>query len=147
MRAPVSLDILARVSVAAPCHESWEGMIGDDRVRHCAAFKLHVYNLSDMTADEAAALVQGTEGRLCVRFFRRADGTMITRDCPVGLRAVRAKLARAVGRIAAAFAFLIGGGVTLGLSRTLPVRLRQVQPFAILCDWVSPRKALPVPTQ
>jgi hypothetical protein len=35
-----------------------------------------------MTAAEAAALIAGREGRLCARLFRRADGTVITADCP-----------------------------------------------------------------
>jgi hypothetical protein len=35
---------------------------------------------------EAERLVVEKEGRLCVRFHRRADGTVLTRDCPVGLR-------------------------------------------------------------
>jgi hypothetical protein len=43
-----------------------------------------------------------------VRFFRREDGTMLTRDCPVGLRAVRIKVARLWASTVAMF-----GAVTL----------------------------------
>ena len=68
--------------VARPCPASWEAMDGDARVRHCGLCQLHVYNLSEMTEAEALRLVRETEGRLCVRFFRRADGTVLTRDCP-----------------------------------------------------------------
>ena len=39
-----------------------------------------------MTAEEAVQVIQEKEGHLCVRLYRRADGTMITADCPVGLR-------------------------------------------------------------
>jgi hypothetical protein len=28
---------------------------------------------------------------MCVRFYRRSDGTMLTQDCPVGVRAARRK--------------------------------------------------------
>jgi hypothetical protein len=79
--------MLGRLSIAAPCPASWDGMRGDDRVRFCDGCQLNVYNLSGMTTAEATALVSGSEGRLCTRFFRRADGTVLTRDCPVGLAA------------------------------------------------------------
>jgi hypothetical protein len=90
--------LLENVSVAAPCPSSWEQMNGDDRVRHCAECKLNVYNLSEMTRAEAERLIATREGRLCIRFYRRADGTIITRNCPRGLEA----LVRRVSRIAGA---------------------------------------------
>jgi hypothetical protein len=64
-------------------------MYGDDRRRFCGDCKLNVYNLSGMTRDEAEALLMNAEGRLCVRFFKRADGTVITQDCPVGWAKVK----------------------------------------------------------
>jgi hypothetical protein len=73
---------LNTLQVARPCSADWNAMRGTDRVRHCAACGLHVYDLSAMTAADALALVEQTEGRLCVRFYRRADGTLLTRDCP-----------------------------------------------------------------
>jgi hypothetical protein len=82
-KATVPLD---NIQVAAPCPMSWEKMNGDDRVRHCQECKLNVYNLSDMTRGEAERLIASREGRLCVRFYRRADGTILTRNCPRGLR-------------------------------------------------------------
>ncbi|WP_301002384.1 hypothetical protein [Capsulimonas corticalis] len=36
------------------------------------------------------------EGRLCVRFYQRKDGTMITRDCPVGVRIARRRFVAAL---------------------------------------------------
>jgi len=89
------IDSLEVIDVASPCPANWDAMTGDDRVRHCSQCDLNVYNLSEMTSGEALRLVNQTEGRLCVRFLRRADGTMITRDCPVGLRAIRRRIARA----------------------------------------------------
>jgi hypothetical protein len=86
-------DILGSVRIAAPCKASWERMEGDDRVRHCEACKKNVYNLSGMTRSEAEALVKGSEGRLCVRFYRRPDGTMLTQNCPVGVMAIRKRMA------------------------------------------------------
>lgn len=68
--------------IARPCPASWSAMAGDARVRHCHLCRLKVYNLSAMTEAEALRLVAGAEGRRCVRFYRRADGTVLTRDCP-----------------------------------------------------------------
>lgn len=139
MSRSVALSVLDRVSVASPCTVSWDDMTGDDRARHCGLCKLNVYNLSEMTAQDAAAFVQQREGRTCVRFYRRADGTMITRDCPVGLRALRMKVAKAAGRVAAALAFLLGGGLLLGATRnSTAARVRQMEPFATICRWISP---------
>lgn len=73
------------IAVAAPCRASWANMQGDEQVRFCADCRRHVYNLSGMARAEAEALVREKEGRLCVRFYRRSDGTMLTRDCPVGI--------------------------------------------------------------
>jgi hypothetical protein len=74
-------------------------MVGDDRVRHCDSCQLNVYNLSEMTRTEVESLILKTEGRLCGRIYRRTDGTVITRDCPVGLRAVRLKVTKFAGAV------------------------------------------------
>jgi hypothetical protein len=97
-----SLDV---IQIASPCSADWEAMVGDDRRRYCGDCKLHVYNLSDMTSDEALDFISQREGRTCIRMYKRPDGTIITRDCPVGLRAVRMKIVRialaTVGMLAA----------------------------------------------
>lgn len=69
-------------------------MKGDDRVRFCELCNLNVYNFAQLTHREVNALVAKTEGRLCGRLYRRADNTVITKDCPVGLRAVRRRVSR-----------------------------------------------------
>ena len=90
-------SLLDSISIASPCSADWNQMAGDARSRFCAACKLHVHDLSAMTATEATALLRTAgQGRVCVRLFRRADGTVLTRDCPVGLRQkLRAAWARA----------------------------------------------------
>jgi hypothetical protein len=108
------------VRVAAPCPADWEKMVGDERVRYCGSCSLHVYNLSGMTKREAEVLVTSTEGRLCVRYYRRADGTVLTRNCPVGLSAVRRRVARVAGSaLSAVVAFFAGLGLNFGLDRAL----------------------------
>jgi hypothetical protein len=111
---PRPIAVLDDVRVASPCTVPWEGMRGDDRVRHCGECRLNVYNLSAMSRREAEALVRGKEGRLCVRFFRRADGTMITRDCPAGIRALRRKAARLAAAVAALFLGAFAAGCRRG---------------------------------
>ncbi|MBC7930571.1 MAG: carboxypeptidase regulatory-like domain-containing protein [Rubrivivax sp.] len=97
-------DLLGRVRVATPCPASWNNMQGDERVRFCSQCELHVYNISEMTKAEAASLIARTEGRLCGRMYLRADGTILTKDCPVGVRALRRRATRAAG---AAFAAVL----------------------------------------
>jgi hypothetical protein len=73
---------LAKLKVASPCHESWSDMTGDDQVRHCKRCDKDVFNLSAMNAADAEALLARHGTAPCVRFFRRADGTVKTKDCP-----------------------------------------------------------------
>ncbi len=80
---------LNNLKVASPCPANWDQMYGDNRKRFCGDCKLNVYNLSGMTKDEAEGLIRNAEGRLCVRFYKRADGSVITQDCPVGWAKVK----------------------------------------------------------
>jgi hypothetical protein len=73
---------------------------GDDRrstrtlLSQC---KQHVFNLSEMTESQAEALVRQTEGRVCVRYFVRTDGTVMTNDClDQARRQMRRRLATAL---------------------------------------------------
>ncbi len=88
------------VQVASPCPASWDQMQGDDKVRFCGECRLHVYNLSAMSRREAEEMVRNKEGRLCVRFFQRADGTVLTQDCPRGLAAVGRATGKALTTLA-----------------------------------------------
>ena len=100
---------LDHVTVAAPCSAGWESMIGDERVRFCGQCNLNVYNLSAMTKEDAEHLVTQAEGRLCIRFYRRADGTILTRNCPVGLRALKRRLSRIASASASAVISFFAG--------------------------------------
>ncbi|MEK7358227.1 MAG: hypothetical protein AAB250_17405 [Bdellovibrionota bacterium] len=86
---------LDKVRIASPCTMSWNEMKGDDRTRHCGACKLNVYNVAGLTKVEALELLTKSAAgeRVCMRLMRRKDGTIITKDCPVGVSlARRAKL-------------------------------------------------------
>ena len=94
---------LNNVRIASPCSQDWNEMIGTERRRFCGECKLNVYNLSGMSQREAENLLISSEGRLCVSFFRRADGSVLTKDCPVGWQAIK----RRVSKTATAFASLL----------------------------------------
>ena len=100
MKAPtLRLD---HIRIASPCPVSWDQMTGDERVRRCDLCELNVYDISRMSRLEAESLIAKSEGRICARLFRRSDGTVITRDCPVGLRAMRRRVVKTAGAVCAA---------------------------------------------
>lgn len=83
------LPVLDNIRVASPCTADWAQMTGNDRARACAQCNKNVYNISAMTRDEAEALIIEHEGELCVRYFRRADGTIMLKDCAIGAKRQR----------------------------------------------------------
>jgi hypothetical protein len=138
---------LNTIKVASPCTESWADMKGDGQVRHCGSCDQNVYNLSEMSLDEISRLLAKKEGRTCVRFYRRADGTVLTNDCPVGVARVRRKLAV----VAAAMGAVLTAGVAGvffargAMARTLrDSKLGQIAAVRALADWMEPRPEYPV---
>jgi hypothetical protein len=126
-------DRLDRVKIAAPCNADWDQMFSfeGERVRFCSQCNLNVYNLSNMTRNEANTLLARTEDRLCVRFYRRADGTVLTENCPVGLRAFKRRALWVAQVLLGMLLSFLGG---LGLSSLKPVMR--------LAEIVSPRPVL-----
>ncbi|MBI1369885.1 MAG: hypothetical protein GC162_14670 [Planctomycetes bacterium] len=146
MTQKISLDV---IDIPEPCPVKWEDMRGDDRVRHCGQCQLNVYHLSDMTRGEAEALIASHEGRLCVQFYRRADGRILTRRCPKAL----SKAAKwAWGRIAAAVALLLGlaygalamhrdpnsADPALASMRSGMDTIKEHEPVRSIMNWLSP---------
>jgi len=112
-----ALPLLDNLRVASPCNMSWDAMTGDERVRFCGSCEKNVYNLSAMSREDGERLLVEKEGKVCVRFYRRADGTVMTTDCPVGARKVRRRIAFAAvggGLLAAAAATLTTSRATMG---------------------------------
>jgi hypothetical protein len=90
-------------------------MNGDERVRHCADCSLDVYNFSAMTERQIQRLLLATNGRLCARWYRRRDGTILTADCPVGFRARVRKISLVAGTaLSALFSMSPAVGQTAG---------------------------------
>jgi hypothetical protein len=124
---------LNHIDVAPPCHESWDQMEGDVKKRFCRICRKNVYNLSAMTTREAEEFVAGMEGKSCIRFYRRADGTLLTSDCPVAARRVwKRKTISFAWAISVAIACLAGSQDRLHAkakqtSRTHTLRPKSVQ--------------------
>jgi len=137
-RFPVHLE---QLRVASPCPAIWSDMTGDDTVRHCDLCRRNVYNLSAMSRAEAERLVNEREGRMCASFYRRADGTILTQDCPMGLRRARRKV---VGLLVAGAAVILLAAETVGLlthSRDAAdrnLRARNLQPIRPVVEWLDP---------
>ncbi len=132
-------SILDGIRVASPCPASWDEMKGDDRARACAACGKDVYNISALTTSEALNLVTAREGTLCVRFFRRGDGTVMTADCPVGAAPAlrrRRRLRRVAGLGAVGLAFLAMGASAAGL-RGRDLSGPPWGPGVTMDDWVD----------
>lgn len=105
---------LDNIGIASPCSIPWESMAGDERSRFCGSCNLNVYDFSGLSADQIRSLLIEKEGRICARLRRRADGKIITKDCPKGLRALRLRSARYAGTaLAAVLSFF-----SIGLSQS-----------------------------
>ncbi|CAN5673531.1 hypothetical protein BH09VER1_BH09VER1_02120 [soil metagenome] len=101
------------IRIATPCRANWDDMEGDARARFCGQCNKHVYNLSAMGPAAVADLIREKEGKLCGRFFQRADGTILHgEDCSVGLAARQWRRAKSM---VGAFASLVL--LALGLTR------------------------------
>lgn len=138
-------DWLNRIEVASPCHESWDEMAGSQRERHCDRCEQTVYDLSGMTRDAAQSLVAKTQSgeQVCVRFRRRADGTVLTADCPTQVRKTRSPWTQA--RSVAAGLFALAGGLAAGctdsdaaVTRTMGKPLAPNNTSAPCCDGSGP---------
>ena len=131
---------LDHVSVAAPCDAGWDNMVGNARMRFCGKCNLNVYNLSEMTKSEAERIIVQAEGRLCVRYYRRADGTILTRNCPVGLRALKRRLSRIAGVCASGLISFLAGILAATGWREWPVIPVATQGALIQIDKRPPEK-------
>lgn len=112
-----ALPLLDNVRVASPCNVSWDDMVGDERTRFCGKCEKNVFNVAAMTRDEAEALLRAANEELCMRLYRRLDGTVITADCPVGSRRKRrrnALVAVALGSGLAAAGLYAADTATMG---------------------------------
>jgi hypothetical protein len=119
--------LLERMTIRSPCTESWDEMRGDERVRFCAKCEKSVYDLSALPREEAERFLVENTGRACMRLRRRADGTVVTSDCPgAGDRDRRLVTLRRAAAVAIGAAAL--GAVTAkGISKAVHPETTTVQ--------------------
>jgi len=72
----------------------WDDMqrTHEEAIRFCGDCHKNVYDVSKMSAKETTLLLQKAEissASTCMQLYRRADGTVLTEDCPVGMRRFR----------------------------------------------------------
>jgi hypothetical protein len=116
MDTPDHSSFIHDLQIASPCKVDWDSMSGDERKRFCGQCKLNVYNISAMTLPEAEKLVADSEGNVCLRMYRRVDGTVITQDCPVGIAAkVKRRMQRSFAYACAAVTLIIGWAANIRL--------------------------------
>jgi hypothetical protein len=111
------LSLLQDIRVATPCPARWSAMDGDDRRRFCGQCQKHVYDFSRMREREIVSLLD--RDHVCGRLHRRADGTILTADCPTGLRLARQRFVRLATR-AAAFALVLAGATMTAMANVRP---------------------------
>jgi len=130
---------LDALDVQTPCDVPWETMAGDNRVRFCGHCRQNVYNVEALPRAEAVRLIAAREGRLCVRFHRRSDGTVVTADCWARLRAARRKGALTF----VALLIFVGAAqvfaIVAGLARLKRLTDGRSPPASSLPLWEEPR--------
>ncbi|MBV9469026.1 MAG: hypothetical protein JOZ57_07245, partial [Abitibacteriaceae bacterium] len=90
------------------------------------------------------------EGNLCVRYYRRADGRIMTEECPVGLRRVQRPLKYLRAGVAIILTPLLSfAGIVYGYKLagqpTDPAKggdnavaaVRTIQPFKAIAEWID----------
>ncbi len=123
---------LDNIKIASPCSADWNAMAGGERKRFCGDCKLNVYNLSGMTKYDAENLLMNSEGRLCVRYFQRADGTVLTKDCPVGWARVKSRVSAFATAIIALIVTITGGIALFSMfAKKDPVIMGEIEPVNI----------------
>lgn len=71
-----------KLEIAQPCPERWDQMTPGPTGRQCARCEKQVHDLSVLTSKQIERLLDRSDGQLCVRLTRRADGSLLTRPQP-----------------------------------------------------------------
>ena len=122
-------------------------MQGDNSVRLCSGCNRNVYNISDMSKNEAETFLRKNSTSQCMRFFRRHDGTILTENCPKGLRTIQRrfqKVAVILAGLVSSFAFSevveaqdssdAAGSITLKNGEKLPKGFSGYRSGRMYCD-------------
>ncbi len=129
--------ILSSLKIAAPCNADWDSMVGTERERFCSSCELNVYNISSMGSLEAERFLAERAGsKVCVQFFRRKDGTILSDNCPKGLRAVRDR-SKQLLKLASSFVALLVSNFAAALANE-PVKAKPINSSSSASSSSSP---------
>lgn len=104
--------LLDQIQVQSPCTASWDSMVGNDQIRFCQHCNQTVHDISAITRKDVARLIAKSQGRLCVRYQRRPDGSFDTLKTAKTLHQISPRVARlAAGAFSAALS--VTGAVIL----------------------------------
>jgi hypothetical protein len=137
VKAMATASVLDAITVESPCTVPWNSMHGDDRSRFCSQCRRYVFNIAEMSRAEAEYLIQATTGRLCARYYRRADGTVATKDCRSRWRQnLVLAMSLLFASVIAMFGWLIG---TSSAEDRYDNWMRRTEPFASVLEWIDPQ--------
>ena len=118
-------DLNKLIEIKTPCTADWDSMTGDDRIRFCEHCNLNVNDLSQLTPKRVRRLVTKSNGRLCIRYQKRPDGSPIIKAVPAKLHTI----GRRASRIAAG-AFTATLSLSSVVAHSAPGSLRHEHVFA-----------------
>lgn len=132
------------------CPVDWNSMDGNEHERFCKRCSKTVFNISDLSKAEANQFLKEKVGLdTCVKFYRRADGTIKTDNCPRIIRPLRNASLRVIER-----ASLFTSLIFISICNLLPsyAQPKKVDPSKSPCSMPNPfaapvasPKAAPVP--
>ena len=67
-----------RVSIPKPCHANWNSMTKEEQSRFCSLCKASVYNIADLTEQEAETVLSKND--VCARISHNHEGHIQTRN-------------------------------------------------------------------
>lgn len=132
--------MLHGICTAAPCSVSWHDMKGDERIRRCTKCQHPVYFLTDLPPEEVEKFLV-TQGARTGKVYLRADGALMTSDCPEGVRH-RARRWIASG-VALAVVVLVAIAASFWPRPTASQQpkkrpAKNLEPLPNIEDWVEP---------
>lgn len=137
---------LEQIKIASPCSARWEDMTGDERSRMCSQCGMRVHNVAGMTREEAERFLEGAVqaaangADVCVRLYKRRDGTVMTKNCPVGVAGVRHRAWTGLRRVLAVASVVVVACLALKReeARAEQNAMNGYSPFDSACRSVRP---------
>ena len=113
---PVRFNIKdIKYKIAKPCQAKWQDMDDHGNYRHCHLCEKPVYDFSKMSEKEILEAL-GNPSISCIRVYKRPDGKIITKDCPVRFQDIKRSFFQGKFRLGFSLVFLFIFS-TIGLAR------------------------------